>query len=53
MKNITKGEVKVYLLGLIATVMTINSISTLWKNSYKLFLNDEKEIFEEQYSKNF
>lgn len=53
MKNITKGEAKVYLLGLIATVMTINSISTLWKNSYKLFLNDEKEIFEEQYSKNF
>lgn len=53
MKNITKGEAKVYLLGLVATVMTINSISTLWKNSYKLFLSEEKEIVEEQFYKNF
>lgn len=47
MKNITKNEIKVYLLGLVATVMTINSVATLSKNSYKLFLDKECEIIEE------
>ena len=42
MKNITKNEIKVYLLGLVATVMTINSVATLSKNSYKLFLDKER-----------
>ncbi len=48
MKKLTKNEAKVYFLGVIATIMTINSIATLSSNSDKLYLNDDTIFSQKQ-----
>jgi len=53
MKKFDKSEAKAYLLGLVATIMTINSTVVLIKNSYKLssISQEEQVSVQEFYNK--